>query len=134
MLLIFVTSCFFIHSATFIRFIQGFSGNQVFNKNKARIPLDLSVGWNCLPECFASRANAVSGKLFHFRLAISFLLGYTLTMLVRVIKVKMSPHDEQAAKLLTLMQRFNQACTWISEVAFREKAFKRVHPSGALLP
>lgn len=38
----------------------------------------------------------------------------------------MAPTVQQSEALLNLMQRFNQACNWISDVAFREGAFKQV--------
>jgi putative transposase len=47
-------------------------------------------------------------------------------MLVRVIKVKLSPDSEQIVALTEMFHQFNAACNWISEVAFREKAFKQV--------
>ena len=47
-------------------------------------------------------------------------------MLVRTIKVKMLPDSEQSATLLQVFRQFNAACNWISEVAFREKAFRQV--------
>lgn len=47
-------------------------------------------------------------------------------MNVRVLKVKMSPDEEQAARLLDTMRRFNEACNWVSQEAFREKAYKRL--------
>jgi putative transposase len=47
-------------------------------------------------------------------------------MLVRTLKVKMSPDSEQVAALLEVFRQFNAACNWISEVAFAEKAFHQV--------
>jgi putative transposase len=47
-------------------------------------------------------------------------------MLMRVIKIKVSPTEAQSAQLLALMQRFNEACNWVSEVAFREKVYRRI--------
>ena len=56
----------------------------------------------------------------------TFLLWYTACMLVRVIKFKLSPTDEQVPALLEMFRRFSEACNWISEVAFREQAFRQV--------
>jgi predicted transposase len=47
-------------------------------------------------------------------------------MQVRVLKMKLSPTAEQGAALLALMQRFNEACNWVSQVAFAEEAFRRI--------
>ena len=47
-------------------------------------------------------------------------------MLVRTIKVKISPDSEQSAALLEVFRQFNAACNWISQVAFAEKAFRQV--------
>ncbi len=47
-------------------------------------------------------------------------------MIVRTIKIKMSPTVEQSALLLETMQRFNDASNWVSEEAFREKIYRRL--------
>ena len=47
-------------------------------------------------------------------------------MLVRTIKVKMSPEREQSTALLEVFRHFNAACNWISQVAFAQKAFRQV--------
>ena len=47
-------------------------------------------------------------------------------MLVRTLKVKMLPTPEQVPLLLETFQRFNEACNWISQIAFREQAFRQV--------
>src|SRR5262249_16788428 len=47
-------------------------------------------------------------------------------MQVRTLKVKLSPTLDQRAALLAMMQRFNQACNWVSEVAFAQGAFRRI--------
>lgn len=47
-------------------------------------------------------------------------------MLVRVIKIKLSPTEEQSKLLLETMQRFNEACNWASGEAFREKSYRRL--------
>lgn len=47
-------------------------------------------------------------------------------MLVRVLKVKMSPTSEQVPLLMETIRQFNVACNWISQIAFEQKAFKQV--------
>jgi IS605 OrfB family transposase len=42
------------------------------------------------------------------------------------MKIKLLPTHEQSEQLLETMRRFNLACNWISEIAFKEKAFTQV--------
>ncbi len=56
----------------------------------------------------------------------SLKTGYNYTMLVRVIKVKMLPTDEQKKEFLEVFRQFNAACNWISQVAFEQQVFRQV--------
>ena len=42
------------------------------------------------------------------------------------IKIKLLPTEEQKQSLLKTMKAFNQACNWVSEIAFKNKKFGQV--------
>jgi IS605 OrfB family transposase len=47
-------------------------------------------------------------------------------MLLRVVKLKMLPTDQQKMALLSVLEQFNAACNWISQQAYEQKAFRRI--------
>ena len=51
-------------------------------------------------------------------------MTYIITMKT-ILQVKINPSENQADILLKTMERFNQACDYISEVAFKEKCFSK---------
>ncbi len=46
------------------------------------------------------------------------------------LKIKLMPTLEQFHALLETMKRFNQACNYISEIAFRSRTFPKRKSSG----
>ena len=43
------------------------------------------------------------------------------------MRLKLMPADEQAASLLDTIEAFNAACNYVSQIAYAEKAYNRVH-------
>jgi predicted transposase len=52
-------------------------------------------------------------------------VGYKLDVKL-TLTIKLDPTDDQADSLLRTMERFNAACDWIAEAAFREQTASKI--------
>ncbi|OXB92835.1 hypothetical protein B9L23_16985 [Parageobacillus galactosidasius] len=83
------------------------------------------------PEAHCFSCGRKAG--FIFSVYIEFFVQYKYTGFRKVgesrmlctLKIKLMPTLEQFHALLETMKRFNQACNYISEIAFRSRTFSK---------